>query len=179
MDNQEDTQIKPYKKKSLLLDLLTFFFSNAGYFGRLDYLGVVCIFSLLLEQVMKLGYISADICVYMMFFCASIAAVQKRCRDIGIKGTFLVAVFSILLPVEFYLKYCRLHDFVFQNHWKAGVGFVVLILLLCHVFLLSVPGKSEKNSGLTSPLLKYPYIYTSICFIGYLIGFYLLIQYKG
>lgn len=178
MDNPEDKLVKPYKKKSLMAELLSFFFSVKGCLGRLDYLGVVCIFTLLLEQVMKLDYILTDICVYMAFFCASIAAVQKRCRDICIKGTFFIAIFSILLPIVFYLKYARLHGISFPDNWKAGIGLVILVLLMCHFFLLSVAGRAENDSKLISPLLKYPYIYMGICFIIYLIGFYQLIQYK-
>ena len=179
MDNQEDILVKPHKKKGIMRALLSFFFSVKGCLGCLDYLGIICIFNLLLEQVMKWDNRAADMFAYMVFFCASIAAVQKRCRDIGIKGTFFIIIFSILLPIVFYLKYARMHNIAFPDHWKAGSGLVILVLLLCHFFLLSVSGKPDKNIKLISPLLKYPYIYMGICFIVYFIGFYLLMQYKG
>lgn len=179
MDMQENTTAEHYEKKSLSAGVWKFFFSTKGSLGRLDYLGVTCIFNLVLEQAMKFDCIYADICAYMMFFSACIAAVQKRCRDIKIKGTFFILIFSVMLPIIFYLKYIRLHQVTIPDNWKVVGGLVIFLFFVCYAILLLFPGNNEKNTDLTSVLLKYPYIYLSVCFIFYLIGFYQLIQFSA
>ena len=150
--------------------------SCKGFFGRLDYLGIVCILNFISDGILHLNIIIFNIMVYAVLF-VMLASIQKRCRDMNIRGTFFILIFSVLLPIIFYLKYARINSIHFSEDKTVPICLVLILFLSCHLILLLFPGKKEKNMELISPLMKYPYIYVGVCYMFYLIGFYYLMQF--
>lgn len=111
-----------------------------------------------------------NILVYFVLFYMLFAAVQKRCRDIHIKGTFVILLFSIGYTFGHFFMDIPQNILAMSPVLKYSIRVVVGIYFICYIFLLVSPGKTEKNFTSTSPLLKYPLLYTGIFFTIFLIG---------
>ena len=128
--------------------LLDFYFSCQGYFNRLQFCGALLSINILLNIGTKEGNIFLMIPSALIVFYATLAAIQKRSRDIGLKGTVFILIYK---PLAF---------------------FAVLYIPVC-LFLLFMPGKKEKNPDISSPLLKRPVVYLIICFMLYIASLYI------
>lgn len=164
-------------KKAVMKDdnvhLHHYLFSCKGYFGRLDYLGIVCVINFIIDGMLHLNIIIFNVMVYAVLF-VMLASIQKRCRNMNIRGTIFISTFSVLLPIIFYFKYARINSIHFSDDKTVYIYLVLILFLSCHLILLIFPGKKEKNMELISPLLRHPYLYVGVCYMFYLIGFYVL-----
>lgn len=149
------------------------FFSLQGTFGRVSYLAIFMFWHMILTYIAKLDNLIILQIVYVIAFCSVISAVQKRCRDLNLKGTFFIFVFSMAYPLLQYFNYMKLHDLsriaLRENFF---VGPVAVACLFMHLYLLLAPGKKDKNLVLISPLLRYPLYYFGLWIVLYFIGFY-------
>lgn len=174
MEKQSDTPVIVPQQKSLWTIILHDFFSVKGCVGRFDYMGIICILNIILDGVLKLKIMVLDICICGAFFYMSLVAIQRRCRDMGLKGTFFILLFSLLYPVIFYSKYIRIHPVVLPDNWKIIASLIIFVFFVYHLILLLFPGKEKKNMELICPLLRHPFIYTGVCLIFYFLAFYVV-----
>lgn len=98
----------------------------------------------------------------LSFYCI-LALIQKRCRDFNSAGTLWILAVSLGFIAN---KACHFidtqtADTFFRNIYIIALDFQMAIYLL----LFIIPGKPEPDLNLRSPLLKYPLIYTAICWI--------------
>lgn len=165
-NNGEEKTSGSAPEKHSLLSL----FSYHGSIGRLEFLGTIVLLNLLINAVSRIDSLILNILVYFVVFYLLFAAVQKRCRDIHIKGTFVILLFSLgYLCIQLYTAMDGTYVSVPQI-LKFTITGIAIIYFICLVFLLVFPGKTEKNFTSTSPLLKYPLLYTGIFFTIFLIG---------
>ncbi len=73
---------------------LTFYFSFDGRFNRLQFWGALITLNLFLRIVTEQGFVILTTIASFVVFCATLAAFQKRCRDINYKGTLVVLVYT-------------------------------------------------------------------------------------
>ncbi len=150
--------------------LLDFYFSCQGYFNRLQFCGALLSINILLNIGTKEGNIFLMIPSALIVFYATLAAIQKRSRDIGLKGTVFILIYSFAFPITRTCLYAE------QQHielpYKPLAFFAVLYIPVC-LFLLFMPGKKEKNPDISSPLLKRPVVYLIICFMLYIASLYI------
>ena len=149
------------------------FFSLQGTFGRVSYLAIFMFWYMILTYIAKLDNLIILQIVYVIAFCSVISAVQKRCRDLNLKGTFFIFVFSMVYPLLQYFNYMKLHGLsriaLRENFF---VGPVAAAFLFMHFYLLLTPGAKNKNLSLISPLFRYPVCYFGFWIALYFIGFY-------
>ena len=142
---------------------LTFYFSFKGTFNRLQFCGAIVTVNILIklieEQVSWLLYVL----IFPLAFCATLAALQKRCRDINYKGT--IATIALSLVYGFDANQITYHNWL-QDTWEV---FTVCYMLIVF-FLLFFPGRKEKKPDIVDPLLKRPYLYVLIWSILFWLG---------
>ena len=144
---------------------LTFYFSFDGRFNRLQFWGALITLNLFLRIVTEQGFVILTTIASFVVFCATLAAFQKRCRDINYKGTFVVLVYTGTFLLTDYYDNITLPK-VLENVWR---GFGVLYVL-SFIIVLFFPGRKEKKTDIVSPLFKRPYLYIGICAILFLLG---------
>ena len=99
-------------------------------------------------------------CIGLICFYALLAAIQKRCRDFGSKGTFWVLLATVIMLLGSVLYFMDLANA--DILWKrVAQTEVLLMLVLCALFF--IPSKPEPDMNLRSPLLKYPLLYVAVC----------------
>ncbi len=98
----------------------------------------------------------------LLLFYPALAAIQKRSRDANMKGTFFVVCYTMCIirrSVEHIVPISQ--DIIIGQYTGYVMSFFyTMILLLC-----VLPSKPEADMSLRSPLLKYPLIYTTICWV--------------
>ena len=144
---------------------LTFYFSFDGRFNQLQLLGALITLNLFYEVVdaQNIGALTA-IASFVAFW-ATLAGIQKRCRDLNHKGTIITLVYTGTFLLTDYYNHITLPK-VLENVWR---GFGVLYVL-SFIIVLFFPGRKEKKPDIVSPLLKRPYLYIGICAILFLLG---------
>lgn len=144
---------------------LTFYFSFDGRFNQLQLLGALITLNLFYEVVdaQNIGALTA-IASFVAFW-ATLAGLQKRCRDLNYKGTIITLVYTGTFLLTDYYDNITLPK-VLEYVWGGFVFVYIFALLL----LLFFPGRKEKKPDIVSPLLKRPYLYIGICAILFLLG---------
>ena len=144
---------------------LTFYFSFDGRFNQLQLLGALITLNLFYEVVdaQNIGALTA-IASFVAFW-ATLAGIQKRCRDLNHKGTIITLVYTGTFLLTDYYDNITLPK-VLEYVWGGFVFVYIFALLL----LLFFPGRKEKKPDIVSPLLKRPYLYIGICATLFLLG---------
>ena len=93
----------------------------------------------------------------LLFYCF-FAAIQKRCRDFGNKGTMFILSATIMMLVVYAVYTLDGHNDILLCAMS-----IVIFTILCILPLFFIPSKKEKDETLCSPLLKYPLLYAVIC----------------
>ena len=104
---------------------------------------------------LKLSYITELIA----FYCV-LLLVQKRCRDFSSKGTFWILAVTIMMIAG---KGCHFIDNSVTDFWMNINKAVTPLQIIIFLPLLLIPSKPNPDMNLRSPLLKYPLLYTAVC----------------
>ncbi len=142
-------------------------FSFNGSLGRMlffDFMLFGSLFYSLLELT-EIPYL--NILGWFCYFYIALCCYQKRCRDLNIKGTWIILITSL-----FFIIYALSH---FLNIARTDILFsiskiIFLIYLGVYFYAQFMPGKKEKNPELISPLLKHPNIYFAVCVLIFALG---------
>ena len=122
----------------------------------------VWIFSLiyLIGQIVDLFNIAIlSFIVSLTLLYVAAITIQKRCRDIKIRGTLFILAYSLAVIISSTAYFVAdVYKIPFLHHIIGG-GYLVNLLLLF------IPGKPDPDPELHSPLMKYPLGYTAFCFI--------------
>ena len=97
----------------------------------------------------------------LMFYCI-LALVQKRCRDFGSRGTFwvLYITFTMFLKSTVYYLSSVVNKPILETVQQMDrIAYCLLFILFF------IPSKPDADENLRSPLLKYPLLYTSVCWV--------------
>ena len=141
----------------------SFYFSFQGTFNRLQFFGALVTLNIFFKIIAEQGIFFLTLFCGLIIFYASLAAIQKRCRDIKQRGTIFILIFSMAYPINLYLRYMKEQNLIIGNNTEKVLGVVIGLYLLVYLFLLFMPGAKEKDLNLTSPLLNYPKTYFMIC----------------
>ncbi len=144
---------------------LTFYFSFDGRFNQLQLWGALITINLFCEVIdaQNIGALTA-IASFVAFW-ATLAGIQKRCRDLNHKGTIITLVYTGTFLLTDYYDHIALPK-VLEYVWGGFVFVYIFAILL----LLFFPGRKEKKPDIVSSLLKRPYLYIGICAILFLLG---------
>ena len=141
----------------------SFYFSFQGTFNRLQFFGALVTLNIFFNIIAEQDIFFLTLFCGLIIFYASLAAIQKRCRDIKKRGTVFILIFSMAYPINLYLRYIKEQNIIINNNIEKVLGVVIGLYLLVYLFLQFVPGAKEKDFNLTSPLLNYPKLYFAIC----------------
>lgn len=150
---------------------LTFYFSFQGFFNRSQYFGALMTLGSFLIFIYSFDFLPLTILGGLVVFYAGLAVTQKRCRDINMKGSLFIIIYTISYLSVRYSSYIKTHDLekykllLASNSIKFLVGYLGILYMLISLFLLLMPGKKQKDINLMSPLLKHPLIYFMISVI--------------
>ncbi len=153
---------------------LSFYFSFNGFFNRLQFFGAIMTLNFFLKYLLALDIFLISLISLAIVFYAKIAVIQKRSRDLNMKGTFFILIFSLANPMNIYLQTMKSFNLPVNFYIQKGFGVVLVLYLLVFLFLQFMPGKKEKNPELISPLLKHPNIYFAVCVLVSALGFGIL-----
>ena len=153
---------------------LSFYFSFNGFFNRLQFFGAIMTLNLFLKYLLALDIFLISLISLAIVFYAKIAVIQKRSRDLNMKGTFFILIFSLADPMNIYLQTMKSINLPVNFYIERSFGVVIGLYILVLLFLQFMPGKKEKNPELISPLLKHPNIYFAICVLISALGFGIL-----
>ena len=99
----------------------------------------------------------------LLLFPWLLATVQKRCCDFGVKGTGYIFAYTIFFIVFLLSSFTSINEIVM--YWRYIYGFCHLLSVIIFITLSYKPSNSNPNMSLRSPLLKYPLLYTAICWV--------------
>ena len=153
---------------------LSFYFSFNGFFNRLQFFGAIMTLNFFLKYLLALDIFLISLISLAIVFYAKIAVIQKRSRDLNMKGTFFILIFSLADPMTTYITTMKSLNLPVNFYIQKGFGVVLVLYLLVFLFLQFMPGKKEKNPELISPLLKHPNIYFVVCVLISALGFGIL-----
>ena len=145
----------------------TFYFSFNGTFNRLQFFGALITLNVVFNLIAKQGIIFLTVLCGLIVFYASLAAIQKRCRDIKSTGSLCIFIFSVAFPATHYLRYAKEQSLIINSNVEKLMGILIGGYLLVYLFLQFMPGAKEKDQKIISPLLVCPKIYLAICTIIY------------
>ena len=153
---------------------LSFYFSFNGFFNRLQFFGAIMTLNFFLKYLLALDIFLISLISLAIVFYSTLAVIQKRSRDLNMKGTFFILIFSLADPMNIYLQTMKSLNLPVNFYIQKGFGVVLVLYLLVFLFLQFMPGKKEKNPELISPLLKHPNIYFVVCVLISALGFGIL-----
>ena len=137
-------------------------FSFDGVFNQPAFIAGMCLIHFI-EVVIKSFAISIlDYAATLLFLFPVLIVIQKRCRDFNSKGTLFIAVYTLLIVCM--SADCFVNDksvLPFYEYIRYAEAIMCAIVML----LFFIPSKKERDENLLSPLLKYPFLYTMICWI--------------
>ncbi len=151
---------------------LTFYFSFQGVFNRLQFFGAVMTINLFFRIIYAQEILFLTLLSALLVFYAMLAVIQKRSRDLKMKGTLFILSYSMFFPVLIYSKLLGIENVMGNNYLKNIFCGIIILYILVVTFLVFMPGSKEKDLSLTSPLLKHPKIYTIACLAIAFIVFY-------
>ncbi len=132
---------------------------NGKQFALLLFLMVLVFQPVNLERYFpKIAYV-----VELVAFYCVLLLVQKRCRDFGSRGTWwiLAVTFSMIFNKAF--QFIDMHTA--DGLWYSLHKYAFWVQLIVFLPLFIIPSKSNPAMNLRSPLLKYPLLYTTICWV--------------
>ena len=153
---------------------LSFYFSFNGFFNRLQFFGAIMTLNLFLKYLLALDIFLISLISLAIVFYAKIAVIQKRSRDLNMKGTFFILIFSLADPMTTYITTMKSLNLPVNFYVERSFGVVIGLYILVLLFLQFMPGKKEKNPELISTLLKHTNIYFAICVLISALGFGIL-----
>ena len=95
------------------------------------------------------------------FYCI-LALVQKRCRDFGSRGTFWILFITIVMLFQSVIYYTEILE---NRSLSENIRQTARILYCIAAVILFIPSKPNVDMELNSPLLRYPLLYSVICWI--------------
>lgn len=95
------------------------------------------------------------------FYCI-LALVQKRCRDFGSKGTLWILFITIVMLSQSIIYYTEILE---NRSLSESIHQTARILYCIVAVILFIPSKPNVDMELNSPLLRYPLLYSVICWI--------------
>ena len=134
---------------------LTFYFSFKGTFNRLQFWGALITINFFVNLIDIQGYWPVFVLFYPLAGCATLAALQKRCRDINYSGTIATLTYSLAYLYDF--KHITMPDSFKKIYGIFMIGYMITV-----IFLLFFPGRKEKKQNVVDPLLKRPYLYVLV-----------------
>ena len=153
---------------------LSFYFSFNGFFNRLQFFGALITLNFFLNLMSSTENFIIHLLALGIVFYSTLAVIQKRSRDLNMKGTFFILIFSLANPMNIYLQTMKSINLPVNFYIQKGFGVVLVLYLLVFLFLQFMPEKKEKNPELISPLLKHPNIYFVVCVLISALGFGIL-----
>ena len=150
----------------------TFYFSFHGFFNRSQFFGALITLNLFLNIIIKQNIWGVSFLCMLIGFYSSLAIIQKRCRDLKLKGYFSIIIFSLAYPMGEYVKYIKNLNLMINEYLEKIFAGVIALYLLIYIFLQFMPGAKEKDINLTCPLLKHPNIYFITCIAIFSIAFW-------
>ncbi len=165
------------KKLEYIKNIKLFFscyFSFNGIYGRVLFWEALLFGYLILYVFSKIQIPYFDILGWLGYFYISLNAYQKRCRDLSLKGSWIILIVTV-----FFVYMAVTHPLgIDKTEFFLPISQAILVVYLCvYLYALFMPGKKEKKPDLTSPLLKHPRIYFAACLVVFLIGRWLLLHY--
>ncbi len=145
---------------------LSFYFSFNGFFNRLQFFGAIMTLNLFLKYLLALDIFLISLISLAIVFYAKIAVIQKRSRDLNMKGTFFILIFSLADPMTTYITTMKSLNLPVNFYVERSFGVVIGLYILVLLFLQFMPGKKEKN--------PHPNIYFAICVLISALGFGIL-----
>lgn len=160
---QAGQQIKHFFQD--LKQLVQFLFSYDGKLNVVQFIMVILMVRALFHpfgaQVKYLPQISYWLDL-ASFYCV-IAAVQKRCRDFGSRGTWWILAVSFVMVAN---EACHFLDAQqVEGFWKNINLAVFMGQIMAFLPLFFIPSKQDTGANLRSPLLKYPLLYVGVCWV--------------
>ncbi|MBQ8481955.1 MAG: hypothetical protein IJ532_05425 [Alphaproteobacteria bacterium] len=131
--------------------------SVKGVLNKYQFLAVVIALSIFNSWIKMLNSAIITYLFGLLLFYCFFAAIQKRCRDFGNKGTIFILSATIMM-LAVYAIYMLEGPRVILSY---AMG-IVMFTILCILPLFFIPSKEEKDENLRSPLLKYPLVYAVI-----------------
>lgn len=174
MDKDEQSDKTLATKKEWLL-YLRWLFTPSGFVDGKEFIGMTFLPNIIYYNIMQLGCSLLSIVCFLPVFYLNLMAIQKRCRDIQIKGTVFILLYSVCTTFLDYRNHFKLFDFIppfMRSYWALGL--VCLYGVFWAVMIFWPESKKKKDLSLISPLIEHRYVYTGGYFLLYLIGYYLL-----
>lgn len=134
--------LNPFFKEIWGENPLTFYFSFKGTFNRLQFWGALITINVFVNLIDIQDFWLLFVLAFPIAFCATLAALQKRCRDINYNGTIATLAYSLTFLHDF--KHVALPDCLNDIWGVFGISYMVIA-----VFLVLFPGRKEK-----SPILQ-------------------------
>ena len=155
--------LNPFFKEIWGENPLTFYFSFKGTFNRLQFWGALITINVFVNLIDIQDFWLLFILAFPIAFCATLAALQKRCRDINYNGTIATLAYSLTFLHDF--KHVALPDCLNDIWGIFGISYMVIA-----VFLVLFPGCKEKKPDIADPLLKRPYLYVLVWSVLFWLG---------
>ncbi len=162
-NNVVTRMLNPFFKEIWGENPLTFYFSFKGTFNRLQFWGALITINVFVNLIDIQDFWLLFVLAFPIAFCATLAALQKRCRDINYNGTIATLAYSLTFLHDF--KHVTLPDCLNDIWGVFGISYMVIA-----VFLVLFPGRKEKKSDIADPLLKRPYLYVLVWSILFWLG---------
>lgn len=141
-----------------------FIFSLDGIISGKQF-ALILFLMVLVFQPVNLGRYSLKIAyvVELVAFYCVLLLVQKRCRDFGSRGSWwiLAVTFSMIFNKAFQFIDIHTADSLWCNFNKCAFWMQFIVFLP----LFIIPSKPDADINLRSPLLKYPLLYTAVCWV--------------
>ena len=143
------------------------YFSSNGVYGRVLFWEALLFGYLIFYVFSKIRIPHFDIVGWLGYFYIALSAYQKRCRDLHIKGSWMIVVVSV-----FFIYMAITHPLgIDKSEFLLPISQIILFVYLCvYLYAQFMPGKKEADEHLTSPLLKYPKAYFAFCLLLFLLG---------
>ena len=131
--------------------------SYSGVIGRNQFFCTALLWGICSYAITRIGQPLLSYLFGLLLFYFILAMVQKRCRDLGLTGTFCTLVYSMTMIFK--------AAFYFIDEATLGAICVVTSLgvfvfwAVIFIFLAYKIGKVEPDLNVRSPLLKYPLLY--------------------
>lgn len=135
-------------------------YSIKGTLSRGEYLIVLVFLSSIFSIIRWLQFPLITYCCGLLLFYAVLMTVQKRCRDLGHKGTVWILILTEVMLWQ-YLQFWT--DAPKEDMLWNGIAKITGILTLSLSVLFFIPSKAGTDKNLSSSLLKYPFLYTAFC----------------
>lgn len=138
-NNVVTRMLNPFFKEIWGENPLTFYFSFKGTFNRLQFWGALITINVFVNLIDIQDFWLLFVLAFPIAFCATLAALQKRCRDINYNGTIATLAYSLTFLHDF--KHVALPDCLNDIWGVFGISYMVIA-----VFLVLFPGRKEKKA---------------------------------